>query len=123
MADYHVMGTDKAGNSMRVAFHIAIPATTNDAGKTYQDALVELLTGSIDGSSISSAVPDIDTAELTQMQNGEIFEKVVELDSNPAENYPTKQARLDAKYSEVAAEVAAELQTRLQYWGYQRNIP
>ena len=122
MADYHVLNTDNAGNSLRVVFHIAVPSSTNDAGKTYQTALIEWSAGG-DGSSLTSAVPDIEASELTQIQNGEIYERVIELASNPSETYPEKQARLDAEHAVVTASVASYLQTVLQYWGYQRDIP
>ena len=123
MADYHVLNTDESGNALRVVFHVAIPNLTNDAGVNYRTALVAWLGGADDPTVIQSACPFISAGELTQMQAGEVFERVVELSSNPSEDYPTEQARLDAWHATVASDVADLVQTVLQYWGYERNIP
>lgn len=120
MADYHVLNTDRSGNALRVVFHIPVPDVTNDASYSIRTALVEWQGGS---ASIESACPFITAGELTQMQAGEVYEIVVELASNPSEDLPAKQTRLDAQHAAQVTEAQALITTALKYWGYDRIIP
>ena len=123
MADYHVLNTDESGNALRVVFHIAVPAVTNDAGYSIRTALVEWLGGGEDPTVIQSVCPFITGAELTQMQAGEVYEMVVSLASRPGEDLAVKQARLDLEHAAKVTEAQALITTVLQYWGYDRVIP
>lgn len=123
MADYHALTSDKYENAMQVAFHVAVPDITNAAGYNVRQAIVDYKGGHDDPTVIQSAVPFIDAGELAQLQAGEIVEVVRSYQGYPAQTLGDRQADLDALHPVVAAEVLADLQNILSYWGYSRVIP
>jgi hypothetical protein len=88
MSDYHILDKSSDSRYAEVCVHLPIPSSQNVAGNalsdptlTYQRATKERLEADDlaaggDGT-IKSKVPDIEAAELTQLQNGEIVEEPV----------------------------------------------
>jgi len=119
MADYHILAGDRYGNQYTVAYHIPVPNVNNEVGVNYRTALVEWLGGA---SVIASAVPFIDSAELTQLQAGELFEVSEAFYSNPSETLIQRRDRLDVRYSQLVTTTQTVLQRMLGYWGYSRDV-
>ena len=123
MADYHVLTISSDKKTASVVFRIPIPDTKNKAGKSYRAALVEKLTRESPSGTIESKSPFSSSEELTQVQNGEIYEVVTSVRFSSL--YLTNEQRrdeLDAKFKEFKKEVLNRLKTELEWWGYKRNI-
>jgi len=120
MSDYHVLAADEFANTYQVVFHVPVPDTTNAVGYNYRTALVEYQGGS---ASINSRVPFIDGAELTQLQNGELYEVSRQYYSNPSQLLADKRDELDAMFPTIVSQVQANFQDVLGFWGYSRDIP
>lgn len=120
MADYHILSADQFGNSFRVVFHIPVPDQNNEVAYSYRTAIVEWQGGA---ENISSLVPFIAGAELTQMQSGEVYEVSRGFNSNPNETLTQKRDKLDLMFAAVKTEAQADFQDRLGYWGYDRDVP
>ena len=118
MSDYHILTSDRYGNSYQVVFHVPIPDQANQAGYSYRTALVEWQGGS---SNITSRIPNPGT-ELTQLQSGELFEEIRIFFSVPAETLLEKRNRLDAMFANVVSDTQARLQAILGYWGYSHDV-
>ena len=119
MADYHILAGDKYANSFNVIFHIPVPNSTNEAAVNYRVAVVEWQGGA---SAIESQVPGIGS-ELTQLQAGELYEVSERFNSNPNETPAQKQAKLDARWTEIRTVEVVSLEQVLSYWGFERVIP
>ena len=121
MADYHIRQADEYGNRFTVVFHIPVPDVNNEVAVNYRTAIVQYQ----GGAPIQSILPDIGT-EQTQLDAGELYEKVESFNSNPNETLAQKRARLDARFTELAStsgDFIQGLQHILGYWGYERNVP
>lgn len=119
MSNYHILAGDKYGNSFSVVFHVPVPDQDNNVSYSYRTAIVEQQGGA---ANINSSVPFIGGAELTQLQAGELYEVSETFNSNPNETLAQKRDRLDTRYAEVVAEVQADFQDCLGYWGYSRDV-
>lgn len=118
MADYHITRADRYGNQFTIVMHFPVPSQDNQAGVNYRTAIVQYQ----GGAPIVSALLSIG-AEQAQLDAGEIFERVYEFNSNPAEAAGQKLARLDAMWDAKRQEEQASLQEILSYWGFERTIP
>ena len=118
MSNYHVLQTDRAGNALTVVFHVAVPDQNNLAGYSYRTALTEMR-----GTPVVSAVPYITVGEQTSLDEGSLEEVTRQLDSNPSEDLSAKQARLDAAYAGVVTITQTRIQTQLEYYGHDRDVP
>lgn len=120
MSDYHILAADKYANSYSVVFHVPVPDAVNQVSYNYRTAIVEWQGGATE---ITSQVPFIDGAELTQLQSGEVYEVGRKFHSNPNETLVQKRDRLDVIFGEIVTETQADFQDVLGYWGYERDIP
>ena len=118
MADYHILSSDRHGNSFAVVMHFPVPEQANEAGRSYREVLIEWL-----GGDQPSQVPFIDGAEQTQLNAGELLEHSFRFHSNPGENLAQKQTRLDALWESERASTLGRLSNELSYWGHNRVIP
>ena len=118
MSNYHIIQADTQGNRFTVVMHIPIPNQTNEVGVNYRTAVVEYQ----GGAPISSVLPSIGS-EQTQLDAGELVERVYPFYSNPNETLLQKRDRLDTMFGEKVTEVQGELQKVLSYWGYSRDVP
>lgn len=122
MSNYHILDGITDGNRFRVAIHVAVPNTNNLVSVNYRTALRQLRQLP-DGTFPKSAVPFIQAAEQTQLDNGELIEEIIEFNTHPGQNLAQKQAALDAAYSASIAPVQAKYANILQFWGYSRDVP
>ena len=120
MSDYHILSCDKYGNTFNVVFHVPVPNSDNKVGTNYRTAIVEMLGGA---DNITSAAPFIQSAELTQLKTGELYEVTETFHSHPGQTTAQKRASLDARYSAVVSEITTDLGRQLSYWGYSRDVP
>lgn len=121
MSNYHIREADQYGNRFTVVFHIPIPNVTNQASVNYRAAIVEWQ----GGAPIVSRLPS-PGAEQTQLDAGEIYELTEAFNSNPNETLAQKRGRLDARWTElasVAGDFIQDLQNKLGFWGYERDVP
>jgi hypothetical protein len=118
MSNIHVREFDVALKTVRCVFHIPVPAAgTNVAGTQWQVAVKNWKEA--DGT-ITSAIPEITPAELTQLQNGELLEigTSVRFSSTDLTN-AERSAEISAAYAAKVTEVQTDLQVELNFFGYE----
>jgi len=119
MSDYHILDGQPNGNRYRVVMHFSVPDVNNEVGVNYRTALLQRL-----GGSQPSQVPFIEVAEQTQLDAGELLEYIVpDFTTHPGETLLQKQDRLDSLYSTRQTQIQENLQARLEYWGFSRDVP
>ena len=121
MSNYHILqqATNKA--SVNCIFHIAVPAGgTNEAGKTWRQAIVLDQGGSAE---ITSQLPGITQVELDALKAGSLFEVpiTVRFSSINLTNVQRKVEIEDAFISESGA-IVAQKQITLEWIGYEGDI-
>jgi len=123
MSDYHILTQDLSEKTANVIFRIPIPDVLNNTGISYRTALVEYLKYSQGTETISSISPFTDTAELQQVQNGEIYEvqQSVRFSSLALTN-TQKRDEIDARYNELTTEARDKLQILLAWWKLKRTV-
>lgn len=118
MADMHVLGGDGVGK-WSLVMHFAVPDQDNQVGVNYRVAMVN---SGIGGSSCMAEgveAGQISTAELTQIQAGEVYEYVLPfLAESGASTIAQLLAAAKAAYAREQGRVVADLQKRLKYFGY-----
>lgn len=115
MSNIHIL--DRQGNGYRVAFHIAVPGTTNSAGLAWSAVLLQSGEGGrtvlADGNG-SGADGGIATAEKASIAAGTVLEAV---DTVAVPNGPTGQAmttaQLNAWLDALFAVKTADAQARI----------
>ena len=117
MSDYHVLSQSGDGNKLSLIMHVAVPAGTNSAGRDHY-AVVQAIRGEQ-----ISAYPFISAAEQTQLTDGELWELSGDISTYPDESAADKQAKMDAYFTARSAALLAELNYRLEWYGYDRDVP
>ena len=125
MSDYHVLTQTARKKTVTAIWHIPIPVADNSAGVAYRTALVNYLIWTTGKDPIESNCPNITSAELTQIQAGELFElnngyTFSSLD--PGLSNPEKAAELDAEFTRLTTTAKNKLQTYLEWWGLNRDV-
>lgn len=121
MSDYHILEQAEDQKTVRVVFHIPIPAQgTNQASLSWRDALVLSLGGS---ENIVSVLPGITPAEETQLKAGELFEHPTSfrfsiLNLTPAQ----KKVEIEDKFNSLHTSILAEKQITLAWIGYEGDV-
>lgn len=115
--NYHVLDASNDGGNIRVAFHIHVPGQNNIAARTLISCIVE----DINFDKISK-VPNITTAEQTELTAGTLVEKIVSFRTNKGIPNATKQARLDALYLDTVVDVQEDIIRRYWAWGFKRDV-
>jgi hypothetical protein len=115
MSDYHIEEADRQANTFSVVMHIPIPEQDNAVGVSYRDALVAYLGG-------ADAITSDYSGEEAQLKAGALFEQRVVFYSNPQQDLPDKRGAIDALYVEAVSKVQQQMQNRLAYWGYSRDV-
>lgn len=120
MSNYHVLEISANGErgQASVVMHIATPLGNNLKGTSYADALSE-----VQGGSVVSAVSGISVEEQAALNDGSLFEYMESVTIHRDMNNSTKQARLDAAYTEAVTREQAKMKERLWGWGFERNVP
>lgn len=123
MSNYHILTQAEDKKTISVVFHISIPDVVNAANKSYRLALKEKLEHASATETIESICPDITSAELLQVQSGEIYEitRSKRFSSLSLTN-TQKRDELDAEYNKLKTEALNELQTELEWWGFVRDV-
>lgn len=122
MSNYHLLRQDSKKDEVTVVFHVPISSQNNFAGVSLQTALKEMLESETEAGIIGSQCPFIQAAELTQLQNGELYEhvEVVKFDANLSQ--AEKRNIIDSRFAELTAIVAARVANELDFWGYSRDV-
>ena len=118
MANYHVLdvtGRDRA----RVVFHIPVPAEQNGAGKEFQAAVRQYLSGNV------TAVPWLQTddpVEYAQIVNGAVYEHAETVGYDANKTNQAKRDVIDARYTALVAVVQEKIREKFRFWGLDRNV-
>jgi hypothetical protein len=118
VANIHALRYD--GTSISGVAHVAIPPGNNSAGVSWQVALIRSGLGG------TTVLPDgdgtggtISAAEKSQIASGALYEAPITL--RPESVAPAGiGAYVDSVFAQTTADVQAELQRRLKYFGYTR---
>ena len=107
---------------INVIFHISVPDSDNAAGRNFRD-VVKAHAEVEQGGTISSQYPFIQSAELTQLQNGELYEypERVRFDANLT--IIQKRNIIDARYTALASSMGAKLEKWFEFYGSDRDVP
>lgn len=116
MSNYHILEGRPDGNQYRVAFHIPVPDEDNDVAVNLRVALAQV------PGDTASQVPFIESAEQTQLDNGELYEIVWQYDTHGGLTLVEKRAALDVKFTEFSTMIVTQVRARLKYWGYNRDV-
>jgi len=123
MSDYHVLTVSPDLKTVIVVFRIPVPDEQNQAGKSYRAALVEKLTYESPTGTIESKSPFSTTEELTQVQNGEVFEVLTSVRfSSLSLTNAQRRDELDAKFNELKTRALTLLKRELEWWGFKRDV-
>jgi len=117
MADFHILTQAKDQNTVNVVFHIPVPATKNEAGITWQEAVVK------EAGTINSVLPDITPAELTLLETGELIEKSENVRFSSI--YLTDIERLQQvkdRYETLKTSLIEEKQITLNFMGLEGKV-
>ena len=119
--NYHILNSRELDQSVRVAFHIPIPNANNSVGVNYRTALKQFKPFT------ASQVPWLTGTEVTQLQNGELYEYMGTVVYRVKASDVDKQTIIDAEYNELRGgtkkSILKKLQAQLKYWGKDRNVP
>ena len=120
MSDYHIMLQTWNKKELQVVFHISVPSLINNSGMTYRTAIKQNL--EIKGP-ITSFYPNTSANELTQIQNGEIYE-VVKYVSFSKHNLSTaeKASEIDEYFNKYKTDFLEKKKIELEWWGLNRDI-
>ena len=118
MSGIHILTQDKIQNTVNAVFHIPVPATLNEAGISWQVAVVMEAKGNI-----TSTLHDIDPDELALLQSGALIEKVeiVRFSSVNLTNGQREQEVKD-RYTTLSPELIAEKAITLAFMGYETEV-
>ena len=117
--DYHVLSMRADGRTANIVFHIPIPVENNSTGTSLRTALSQY----IDGANYVSKVPWIQPGELTQIQNGELYEHSKTVKFLAADTNGQKQTKIDNRYTSLATTALNKIRAILKFWGMDRNVP
>lgn len=119
MSNYHVKTQIKTARTAVVVFHIAMPDDTNSASYSLRSAVSEY----VDGANFTSAVSWIAAQELTDLQNGLLFEVVETIKFLAADSNTQKQTKIDNRYTALTTSTVDKMKTILKFWHLNRDIP
>lgn len=125
MSDYHVRSISEDGRKASIIFHIPIPAENNAAGIPLRTALSEYIKPrNSDGTYgiYQSMMYGINPVELTQIQNGELYEHEERITFPAAAANLEKQTQIDNRFTDLSAVVVNRIRERLKFWGKNRNV-
>lgn len=114
---FHILTQAKDQNTVNVVFHIPVPATLNEAGITWREAVVREI------GTVSSVLPDIEPAELILLESGALIEKSESVRFSSI--YLTNAQRLQEikdRYNILKIELIAEKQITLAFMGYGGDV-
>lgn len=116
--NYHILTQAKDQNTVNVTFHVVVPVADNSVGVPWKTALLKKHKGTI-----TSVLHGITPAELTQIETGQVIEKVETVRFSSI--YLTNTQRLQEvknRYSIVKTQLLEELQIELNFMGYEGDV-
>ncbi len=119
MSNYHVK-TMPRRDKLEVVFHFDIPDNTNFATYSLRTALKEYLEQ--DGT-ITSAYPNTNATELASLQNGAKYEETHTVEFDGKLTKAQKRDQVDSFWTARNNKVASAIEERLDFWGYDRDVP
>jgi hypothetical protein len=122
MADMHVRQYDSNRRLAEVVMHFPIASANNDVGVNYRTALVNSGMGGTTILPEGTGPGQITTAEKNQIEAGEVYEhrKHVKIMSGGDTN-PQMRATLRHFYAQEEADLLAQIQQRLRFFGHEDN--
>lgn len=118
MSDFHVLDQAADGKTINVVCHFPVPATVNQAGMSYQTAIVLFQGGA---ENIRSDVADAE--ELANLQAGALYEQSVSIRwSKMGLTNAQKLAEIKAAWTAKQAELAIYFPTVLAFEGYKGDV-
>lgn len=121
MAKIHVLAVSEMKHEVDLVYHVPVPAETNAAGLALSVAAKQYLGRS---GAITSRVPDLaatNAAELTQIENGEVWEHATRMEFDAKLTNLQKAVLIDADYQAKAESITARIRNVLSFWGMTRN--
>jgi hypothetical protein len=114
--DIHVLNIDGYKKIVTCVFHIPVPVSTNQAGKTWPEAIL------LELGSTASVLSTISAPELIAVQSGNLLEIIssVVFSSSSLTNSQRLQEIRD-RYTIVKAEVITKKQDELLFMGYEMD--
>jgi len=123
MSNYHILEQSKDRKAVTVAFHVAVPNTLNKAGVNYRVALVQYKDLNNFVSMIFNHETNFST-ENAQLISGGLYEYVQEYRfSESSISDGEKQTELDNKFTALSTNIPSRIETILEWWGFNRDIP
>lgn len=120
MSDYHIQEMAADMKTVNTVFHIPIPIGDNTVGVAWRDALVAHKGGA---DAITSGLLDISAADMAALKAGELLERVSTVRfSSLFLTDAERLAEIRAAYTVAQTDTFAELQAKLQYYGYVGDI-
>ena len=117
--DIHVLKCSKDLKTIRVVFHYAVPEEENQAGISWQNAMVMEKGGA---NNINSVLVNIDADELADMKTGALVEstETIRFSSIDLTNAERLQ-EIKNKYKEYKKKFFEDKQIELAFMGYKTN--
>lgn len=103
-------------NLYNVVVHAPSPAGTNSAGVLWATA-IQNAGLAVTQMTVGNGPGQITQAEANQIANGSVIEAPFQWGDDPNWNDMERTADLDVRAAQAVAEVAADLQRRLKYFG------
>lgn len=118
MADMHILGGD-GKRRWTVVMHFPVPDVNNVVGISYRTALVNSEIGSETIMAEGVGPGQITTAEKVQIEAGELFEHLISfLAESGGTSLVELRDALRAEYARQEANMIAEVQLKLKYFGH-----
>lgn len=118
--NFHVLTQDEKRKSAKVIFHIPIPATTNSAGISWQQAVVKEQGGE---DAILSQLPDITAEEQSELTSGALLERQVNVRFSSINLTNAQRLQeIRAAYAATSSEIIAKKQVTLDFMGYEGAV-
>ncbi len=126
MSNYHVKTQNEAERSAQVIFHIPIPVENNGVGVALRTAVSEYVKPRLEDGTFGvfqSQVVGIVGSELTQLRNGELYEKVENINFLATDYNAQKQTKIDNRYTALTIGGLNRIRKVLKFWGLNRDVP
>jgi len=118
MSDVHALVGSDADN-WTLVFHYPVADVNNSAGVSFRTALVNSgLNTTV--MTVGTGAGQISTAEKTQLDNGEIFEHVIQF---PVESTTSSTDAVEEAYNLNQVGVVTEMTRKLKYFGLTHDVP
>lgn len=114
MSDIHVLQGNIQEDIWACAFHVTVPDITNDVSVSYRAILKDFEV-------TLSAVPGLPSAEQTDLDNGALYEKVIYV--HTSQDHADRLQDVQDAYSQWAASVLSQLQSRYLFTGKTIDVP